>query len=288
LGVPGALSPNQEIGMFSKSKILLSMGLIFSQAMALDEFLPISPRVMQVDVGMIRSEIMGTYGEDWENDNVEALNNPLILPMQGKFGLSEGLEGSLALDYILEDRDSHSGLDRPVIALKYADTTLGAGGFLALTLPIGFEDVLLAGNYATFTLGAMYAKSWGRWGLLANTSYNYSTEDKDENKSDFVTVFAKPSCSIPFDWLNRNGQDFRVIWGMRYLFGFNTIVAGSSVDVTQHLFSVHPGGLYRLNKVFSGEMFLNFTLSGKNQPVSRGIEVKFHVSLDESLYNAGN
>jgi hypothetical protein len=175
---------------------------------------------------------------------MENPNNPFIMPLQGKFGLSEGLEGSLGVDYIFEDHNGNTGLDRPVLAIKYADSGMGAGGFIALTLPIGFEEILNAGNFATFTLGGLYGKRWGDFGLLANASYSYSTEDEDENKRDQVDFFAKPGYSLPFSGLKSRNQDFQINLGLRYTYGFNHVVGGEGLDTEDHLFTVQPGVHY--------------------------------------------
>jgi hypothetical protein len=269
-----------------KSKALFGIPLLLSPVLAMDEFLPVGERIMQVDLGIARSSILGIYGSDWENNEMENPNNPFIMPLQGKFGLSEGLEGSLGVDYIFEDHNGNTGLDRPVLAIKYADSGMGAGGFIALTLPIGFEEILKAGNFATFTLGGLYGKRWGDFGLLANASYSYSTEDEDENKRDQVDFFAKPGYSLPFSGLKSRNQDFQVNLGLRYTFGFNHVVGGEGLDTEDHLFTVQPGVHYLFNSILSAELKSHFTVSGQNQAATNGVELKLYFTLEEKLYNA--
>src|SRR5688572_5802200 len=151
-------------------------------AVALDEYMPVPVRVMQIHAGVERTSITGRYTGTWENDDQPDAENPLAIPVQGKFGVLDNLEGSMAARYLINDSTGNTGLDRPVLALKYADRTTGYGGFLAISLPVGFEDIMNAGNYATMTFGALYGKQFPRLGLLANASYSFNTEDNQKNK----------------------------------------------------------------------------------------------------------
>src|SRR3569832_2005932 len=94
---------------------------------ALDEYNPVAARVMQINVGMQRSVISGYYQDNGESDGVENENNPLSLPMQGKFGLMDNFEGSMEVNYLIQDDSGHTGLDRPRLGLKYLDPTKGIG-----------------------------------------------------------------------------------------------------------------------------------------------------------------
>ncbi len=267
-------------------RILLLTCLALTPALALDEYLPVATRIMQIDLGGARSSINGQYLDDWSDNGVENSNNPLAMPLQGKFGLSDGLEGSMQVNYIFQDSGGHTGLDRPVLALKYADSATGAGGFAAITLPIGFEDILDAGNFATFTFGPMVGHRWADFGLLANASYNFTTEDKNNSKKDFVDVFVKPGYFVPIPAMRKHHQDLELNLGMEYTFWFNESVEGISVDQTDQLFSIQPGFLYTFNRIFSAEVKSHFTLSGQNQPSTNGVELKLFFTLDEAIYNA--
>ena len=108
--------------------------------------MPVAARVMQINIGMERTSIGGNYQHSWESDEMENANNPTALPMQGKFGLMDKLEASMAIHYLVQDSSGHTGLDRPVLALKYGDPVTGGGGFLAISLPVGFEDIMNAGQ----------------------------------------------------------------------------------------------------------------------------------------------
>ena len=133
-------------------------------------------------------------------------DNPPAIPVQGKFGVLENLEGSMAARYLVNDSSGNTGLDRPVLALKYADPKTGGGGFLAVSLPVGFEDVMNAGNYATMTFGAMYGSQFPYVNLLANASYSFNTEDNNDNKMDNLRLFAKPEYPLNVAWFKTHKQ----------------------------------------------------------------------------------
>lgn len=257
-----------------------------SALFALDEYMPVPARVMQINVGMERSSIAGQYLSTWESDGVENVYNPLSLPMQGKFGLLDNLEGSMAIRYLIEDETGKNGLDRPVLALKYGDQVTGGGGFLAISLPVGFEDIMNAGNYATMTFGGMYVKTFPVLKLFANASYSFNTEDNDKNKIDNIRLFAKPEYALRIAGLEARKQYLGVNLASTYDFYFNRMVAGESVDEGAHLFQIAPGLFYTFNKILSAEITAPLTLSGQNQAETRSVKAQLFFTLDEGLYNA--
>jgi hypothetical protein len=257
-----------------------------TSAFALDEYLPIPVRVMEIDVGVARTSIEGAFGDDWEKSDSPLEENPLFLPVQGKFGLVEDLEGSMAVNYIINDANGKMGLDRPVLALKYADSTYGVGGFISATLPIAFDDIMNAGNYATMTFGALYGNTWGSFGLLANASYAYNTEDDNNSKIDYVTVFAKPEYELPLAALAKKKQRLGLNLGLKYETGFNHVFSGASTDYKEMLMSGGPGFTYTLNRILSAELTSSFGVSGKNREAANSVSLNFYFTLEETLYNS--
>ncbi len=257
-----------------------------TSAFALDEYLPIPVRVMEIDVGVERSSIEGNFDSQWEKTDDPVVDNPLFLPVQGKFGLVENLEGSMAINYIVSDAAGKMGLDRPVLALKYADSTYGIGGFIAATLPIAFEDIMNAGNYATMTFGALYGNTWGPFGLLANASYAYNTEDDTNSKIDYVTIFAKPEYELPLAALAKKKQRLGLNLGLKFEGGFNSVVAGESTDRKEVLMTARPGLTYTYNKILSAELTSSFGVSGLNREAANSVSLNFYFTLEETLYNS--
>ena len=257
-----------------------------SALFALDEYMPVAARVMQINVGFDRTSIAGQYQDSWESDGIENPNNPTSLPMQGKFGLLDKLEASMAIRYLIQDAAGKTGLDRPLLALKYADPVTGGGGFLAVGLPIGFEDIMNAGNYATMTFGGMYDKNFPVVNLFSNVSYSFNTEDDNKTKIDNLHFYAKPEYPLPIKGVTVRNQYLGVNLAMTYDFYFNHMVNGESVDAGAHLFQVAPGAYYSFNKIVSASMDFPITLSGQNQPETESFHFELFFTLDEGLYNA--
>lgn len=254
-------------------------------AIALDEYMPVPVRVMQINTGFERTSISGRFDPSWENDEKSVVDNPISIPVQGKFGVLENLEGSMAARYLINDSSGNTGLDRPVLALKYADPTHGGGGFLAISLPVGFEDIMNAGNFATMTFGAMYGKQFPKFGLLANASYSFNTEDNLKNKIDNLRLFAKPEYMIPAAFLVANKQRLGASLGAIYEFHFNRMEAGESIDAGAHLFQLVPGLRYTVNRIVSAEVNAYFNVSGQNQPAGSSLKAQLYFSLEEEIYN---
>lgn len=263
----------------------LSALCLASSLYALDEYMPVPFRVMEIDMGLERSSISGYYGPTYDNAEVEYVNNPSSIPVQGKFGLMDNLEGSMGIDYIINDSLGHSGLNRPQLALKYARPDKYAGGFLAVSLPVGFEEIMNAGNYATMTFGAMYARKFPLFSVLANAAYSFNTEDDNKTKMDNFRLFAKPEYSIPLQWLTRHQQYLGAFLGFTYDFYFNEMVRGESIEDNGMLLRLAPGLFYTVNKVVSLEVSAPLPIIGQNQPSMQTFRAQLHFTLDEGLYN---
>jgi hypothetical protein len=273
--------------MSQKIKLATITALCMASALfALDEYMPVPPRVMQINMGVEHSSIPGTYQQDWESDNKWAQEDPTSIPMQGKFGLMDQLEGSMAIRYLVLDSRGHTGLDRPVLALKYGDIISGGGGFLAVTLPIGFEDIMNAGNFATMTFGGLFNKDFQHIRILSNLSYSFNTEDNENSKIDNVHLFGKAEYPLPAAWFVLHKQYVGLNLSSTYDFYFNRRVDGESRDAGGHLFQLAPGCYYSLNKIVSMEINVPFTLAGQNQPQSQTFKAQLYFTLDEGLYNA--
>ena len=251
---------------------------------ALDEYNPVPVRVMQINFGMERASVSGFYQESWESDGIENENNPMALPMQGKFGLIDNLEGSMEVNYRLQDENGHTGLDRPVLALKYLEPNRGLGGYLAIALPVGFEDIMNAGNYATFAFGAMYNRNFPRVNLLSNISYSFNTEDSYKSKIDDIRLFAKPEVPLPIKALSKN-KYLGVALSLSYDFMFNHQVNGNPSDQEAHLFVASPSVYFTFNKIVSAELQVPLTLAGQFMQESQAVRLELFFTLDEGLYN---
>ena len=257
-----------------------------SALFALDEYNPVPARVMQINVGLERTSVSGQYQSSWESDELANVNNPTTIPMQDKFGLLDNLEGSMEVDYLIEDTQGHTGLDRPKLALKYGDPVSGGGGYLAISLPIGFEDIMNAGNFATMTFGGMFNRNFPRVNLMSNISYSFNTEDNNKNKVDNLRFFAKPEMPVTPKPLVAKGQYLGVSLGTTYQYFFNTTVNGDASEDKAHLLTIAPGVSYTYNKIISAEMQFPISVAGQLQPDTQSFRLELFFTLDEGLYNS--
>lgn len=253
---------------------------------AIDEYMPVPSRVMQINMGVERTSIPGTYQDSWETDDKANENNPTVIPMQGKFGLLDGLEGSMAIRYLIEDERGHTGLDRPVLGLKYGDPVSGAGGFLAVGLPVGFDDIMNAGNFATMTFGGMFDKDFPQIRLFSNASYSFNTEDDNKYKIDNLHLFAKPEYPLHAPWLTLNKQYVGLNLGLSYDFYFNNTSNGQSVGMNKQLIQIIPGTSYTFNKILSLEINVPISVAGQNIEDTQTFRMQLYFTLDEGLYNS--
>ncbi len=274
------------------SSILAALSL--SPLFALDEYMPIGPRAMAIDIGFQRTVPAGTYNSAGKSDSRELAYKPLYLPLQGKYGLTDNIEGSLDVKYILKSIEDKSGFDRPTLGLKYADPQLGLGGFLGITLPVGFTDIVSADPYASLIFGALYGKNWGDCKFLANASYQFDTEDLTGAKIDNIRVFAKPEYSLPFGAWTNTKQTLSLYVAGEYTYYLNEVLDGKSTSDDGKLLNIIPGINYSLNRVFGLEISMPYAVMGAGPTTGyeqhrvyeeRTIKAVLHFSLDESLYN---
>ncbi len=265
-----------------------------ASAFALDEYLPLASRVMEIDIGAERGTQLGYFDANWDKQDMEQDKSPFIIPLQGKFGLTEGLDGSMSINFIGQDVEGHSGLDRPVFSLKYAHPVYHVGGFLSIAPPIGFEEIMNTGNYASLAFGALYGKDWAYCKLLANASYIFNTENEDKTKEDQLRIFVKPEYPLPITALTKAKQYLGVNLGMDYDFYFNEVDAGESLSGTRQLFTLLPGVNYTLNRFVSAELTGTFPVSGKSgthinsfyTANVQSVRLQVYFTLDENFYNA--
>ncbi len=255
-------------------------------AMALDEYLPVPPRVMEINIGLDRAAVPGYFDGAWEYQEEAYENDPFAIPLQGKFGLADKLEGSIAVDYYINDITGETGFDRPVLGLKYAEPALGVGGFLAVTLPVGFEDIVTAEPYASLTFGALYGKALPYISLLANAYYSFNTENDVDSKFDELQLYVKPEYALPIPYLSRKKQYLGVNLGMQYQFFFNHVIEGDSHDDAEHLLTVSPGLYYVFNSIIALDTRAYFAVAGENQPAPMGLSAILRFTLNEELYNS--
>lgn len=150
-----------------------------SSVFALDEYLPIAPKAIEVDVGV-------THNAPDGGDASQAI------PLAVKYGIMEGLTLELATDY--SAAENNSGVGQPQVALKYAIGDMGLAPFLNVLLPVATGDRSSNGWAGTaFAPGVVYGKNYGQISAVALASYQINMDDGDFKAPDnALTLFLKP------------------------------------------------------------------------------------------------
>ncbi len=250
-------------------------------AFALDEYLPIPPRKMEIDLGFSRNSVLGYYGTTGSFVDAPNPEVPLSIPFQGKFGLAEGLNAELEVTYLVNDLSGKSGIDRPLLSLKYAHPVQGYGGFMAVTLPFGFEDVVSTDPYASIGLGALYGRTFKDFRILANGAFWYNTEDVDRRKQDYFSFFVKPEYSLTLPQLKNR------YLGLYVAGTYDVYLEELENNVGTHkygyLVNLAPGVFFKLNQNFAFETRVPFTLMGENRQAEYGLWTRVFMTLDMEM-----
>ena len=166
-----------------KNKIaLLCLGLA-SASFALDEYLPVAPSKLEVDVGVSRAA-------------PEVGNVTTSVPLQFKYGIMEGLDAELGLAY--NKRSDASGVGQPALAAKYTvSAENGIAVFANLVLPFATGDYADAYKGLGIAPGVVYGKNYGAFQAVGLASYQINMKDGDDIEADnALRVFLKPGYMV--------------------------------------------------------------------------------------------
>lgn len=159
-----------------KKVALISLALA-SSVFALDEYLPIAPKAIEVDVGV--SHVSPDGGDAYQK-----------IPLAVKYGLMEGLTLELATDFSMQDPGG--GLAQPELAAKY---TVADGIAVLVNVALPFATGDRADGYKGLGIapGVVYGKNYGQISAVALAYYQLNMKDSDdieaENK---LRVYLKP------------------------------------------------------------------------------------------------
>lgn len=257
--------------MMKSSTLAITVLGLAAASQAFDEYLPLAPKTLEVDGMFTYSAIDG-----WDDDGdsfMEGSPASMTPSLQIKYGIIPGLDVELGLSYLIanEDWGDVSGIDRPNLAVKYAHPELGVGGFLAVDLPFGSEDIVGTDAATTFKLGALYGKTFGQVMFNGLLSYKTTLEVNDAKPADELEVFLKPQYNLNeklgvylgVDWLMSVGDE--KAYDEYYDEEIEDFVGGTiEADPKRSALSLRPGVNFILDKKLSFEVQVPVTVMAKN------------------------
>lgn len=223
----------------------LSLALA-SSVFALDEYLPIAPKALEIDVGV--SHVAPEVGDAYQ-----------AIPLAVKYGVTDKLTLELATDFSLQDPGG--GLGQPAIAAKYLVT--GDIAVLAnVVLPFASGDRSNGYKGLGIAPGVIYGKTYdNNFTAAALAYYQINLKDGDDIEvDDILNVYLKPGYLVN-DKL------------MAYV-GLNYTMQGDA-NQTKLL----PGITYALSPALALEANVPFVVAESNAGKYWGINVALYFTL---------
>lgn len=160
-----------------KSKVALLSLALASSTFALDEYLPVAPDALELDVGV--SHLAPDVGDASQG-----------IPLQAKYGIMAGLDAELGLNYGI---NGSTGLAQPEVAAKYMlPGDMGLAAYVNFVLPFATGDF---DNDPKLSIapGLVYGKNYGQFQAVALASYQINTAD---GVDDNIRVYLKPGYMV--------------------------------------------------------------------------------------------
>jgi len=256
-------------------RTLSAVAVAAVSSFALDQYAPLAPKTLEVDLGATYQSATGYYDVDGKKQDIEEGSPAITTPnLQLKYGIIPGLDLEVAAAYQMNNKDAGdiSGLDQPEVAVKYGHPELGAGAFVNVVIPAGSKDIVGDAPTTTIELGGLYNKVFGKVGINALASYNLMLENKDKYKQDGISVLAQGQFNV-------NDQI-----GPYLAVGFEKALEakfdGESItDSDNQLLLVAPGVNYKANDAISAELNVPVTVMGKTNGAFWGVSAAVYYSV---------
>jgi hypothetical protein len=178
-----------------KTKVaLMCLGLV-SAGFCVDEYLPIAPSTLEVDVGV--NPVFPEVGD-----------MSFGIPLQIKYGIMPGLDVEVATNYTASG--AATGLVQPDIAAKYSIGSTGFAAYLDVVLPFSTGDFDVAGAGLGIAPGIVYGKNFDKIQAVAKASYLLNMEKDGLTNGNVLDVFLKPGYMVDDKLAGYVGVDFKM------------------------------------------------------------------------------
>ena len=247
-----------------KSRIAAASLALFTAGFGLDEYMPIAPRTLEVDVGY--SPILTR--DSWD-DRFEGLTGTThSVPLQVKYGIMEGLDVALAFAYASTGGDigEASGVRQPELGIKYALPNTDFALSLSTILPFATGDYDVPGLSTGIIPGVLYSGMFGEYSLLAKAAYQYNMEAEGVKPHDEFVLFLKPGYAANEQLGVYLGVDARA-------------TTGGDGGYAGNQFSLVPGFTYVQNETVAYEVNVPVAVYGANYPATWGVWASVYLTF---------
>ena len=266
-------------------KVLALVGFaLIGHSFALDEYLPVEAKKLEVDLGYTFVGTTGGYDMDGKKQDLpsgtSASGNGI--PLQLKYGIMSGLDVEVMWAFAMSSfksdlpkiDNSSSGFGQPDIALKYAMMDIGAGVYVDYMLPFATGDYAKPDSPPmALSFGAVYTKLFmPQFNLTGQLNYRLNFENKNKFQAGNVfTLYAKPEFRF-----NQFGGAYL---GVKYAMTSDSKFIGTDAKDSGYLITLLPGWNATWLPTVATEVNVPITIMGKNAPATWGINARVYVTI---------
>jgi hypothetical protein len=271
---------------------------------AWDEYGALGAKKLEVDVMLNYTSYTGGYDADGKKQDMpDESSASTMSPVLGvKYGIIDGLDVELAVPYVSNsiefgDKDnSVSGLGATNLGVKYTHAT-GFGGFVAVDLPFGSEDIVGKDPATSIYAALQYTKTFGKVALNDFVLYKTTLEVEDMKPADLLQIYVKPQYNVTdkvglylgLDYQMNLGKEKTVVDPTEEMTAeelMAALLAGADlspvvgeVDPEFSLLTLKPGVNYIVNDAIGIEATAPVTVMGKNADASIGAYLGFYYTI---------
>lgn len=243
---------------------------------AMDEYLPVKEKTIEVDVGYGLVNITGYFDDDGKKQDLSNEYSPAMsmIPIQIKYGIIPGLdvEVMVPITMLNEDAGDASGLSQPSVGLKYVVPEVNAGGYVDFALPMGAKEIVGENPTMAITFGGIYGLITEKFNLLATIDYTLEFEDNDKYKSgNTLSIFAKPEYKVM--------EKLGIFTGIGFDLTGESQFDGAEGDDAGHLMALQPGVNFAATELVAIEAGVPITLLGKNDMSAWGFYANLYFTF---------
>ena len=249
-----------------------------TSVLAWDEYGALGAKKLELDAMFNYTSTTGFYDEDGKKQDLEDASPAVTQPILGvKYGIIDGLDVELAIPVTMYNDDASptgkavSGLDRTNIAVKYTHAT-GFGGFAAVDLPFGSEDIVGKEPAATIYAALQYTKTFGKVALNDFVLFKTTLEVEESKPADLLWIYVKPQYNVTDKIGPYLGVDYQMNIGKKK-------EAGEEEDAEANLLTLKPGINFIATDAIGLEANVPVTVLGKSNGSTFGVYAGFYYTI---------